>query len=342
MQLDMMVLTPDLGQMAGLVTAAEQVGFDGVWVSETRADPFLALAVGAEHSQRLMLGTGIAVAFPRSPTILAHLAWDLARFSGGRFVLGLGPQVRAHNELRLGVKWEKPVRKLRETIEAIRAVWACWQEGKPLDYQGEFFRLSLMTPFFSPDPLPFAPPPIFIAAVNEQMLRLAGRVCDGVFLHALHTVDYLRQAALPALQAGWQAAGRSRRDFTLATGLFVVPTDDAQPAGHFEAYVRQQLSFYMSTPAYRAVMELHNWQGAALQLSRLARRGEWEAMPRLISDAMLDAFALSGRWGDLPGLIQARYGDLLDRVAYYWPFTPGESDAGWAATAAGFRALRGV
>lgn len=337
MLLDAMHLTPDLSEMAAWAHSAETLGFDGLVVSETKSDPFLALTLAAEHTQRLTLSTGIAVAFPRSPTILAHLAWDLARFSHGRFILGLGPQVRAHVERRFGAAWEKPVRRLRETIEAIRAVWHCWQTGEDLYYEGEFFTLDLMTPFFSTGPLPYPPPPIYIAAVNHQMLKLAGSACDGVFLHALHSVKYLQEVAWPSLRQGLEQAGRSRQAFSAAAGVFVVPTDDPQPASVFEAYVRQQLSFYMSTPAYRSVLELHGWEGIAIQLSRLARRGDWEAMPKLINDAMLDAFAVSGAWGELPGKIQTRYGDLLDRISYYWPYTPGASDDGWRATLAGFK-----
>lgn len=337
MLLDAMHLTPDLSEMAAWAHSAETLGFDGLVVSETKSDPFLALTLAAEHTQRLTLSTGIAVAFPRSPTILAHLAWDLARFSHGRFILGLGPQVRAHVERRFGAAWEKPVRRLRETIEAVRAVWHCWQTGEDLYYEGEFFTLDLMTPFFSTGPLPYPPPPIYIAAVNHQMLKLAGSACDGVFLHALHSVKYLQEVAWPSLRQGLEQAGRSRQAFSAAAGVFVVPTDDPQPASVFEAYVRQQLSFYMSTPAYRSVLELHGWEGSAIQLSRLARRGDWEAMPRLINDAMLDAFAVSGTWGELPNKIRTRYGNLLDRISYYWPYTPGASDAGWRDTLAGFK-----
>ena len=215
----------------------------------------------------------IAVAFPRSPAILAYTAWDLQRYSRGRFVLGLGPQVKAHNVLRFGVKWEKPVAKMRETIEAIRAFWHTWQTGAPLDYAGEFFKLMLMTPFFDPGPIDYAPPPIYIAAVNEQMLRLAGSHCDGVHIHALHTTRYLREVALPEIESGLAKSGRTRAGFTINTAVFAIPTDDPAEARAAEAHVRQQLSFYMSTPAYRAVLELHGWQDVAGQLGQMARAG---------------------------------------------------------------------
>ncbi|MFO7538754.1 MAG: TIGR03617 family F420-dependent LLM class oxidoreductase, partial [Chloroflexota bacterium] len=316
MKIDLTLLFHSLSDMPALVQAAETIGFDGLWTAETNSDPFLPLTLAAEHSQRLTLGTGIAVTFPRSPTTLAHLAWDLARYSNGRFILGLGAQVKAHNERRFGVPWQKPITKMRETIEGIRAVWYNWQNGTPLNYEGEFFRLNLMTPFFSTGPLETSPPPIYIAAVNEKMLRLAGSHCDGVHLHPLHTVSYLRDFAQPKLMAGLAQSGRSREAFTCAAGIFVIPTDGPKAAAHYEAYVRQQISFYMSTPAYRVVVEMHGWQEAAFKLSKMARRGQWADMPALISDEMLAEFAVRGPWADLPGLVRAKYNGLLDRVSY--------------------------
>jgi probable F420-dependent oxidoreductase len=245
--------------------------------------------------------------------------------------------VKAHNVLRFGVKWEKPVKKMRETIEAIRTFWECWQTGKPLDYAGEFFKLALMTPFFDPGPIDYPAPPIYIAAVNEQMLRLAGSHCDGVHIHALHTARYLREVALPEIETGLAKSDRARADFSVNTSVFAIPTDDPTEARAAEAHVRQQLSFYMSTPAYRSVLALHGWESAGDQLGQMARGGQWTEMGRLISDEMLDAFVVTGRWAELPGIIRTRYGDLLDRVGYYLPFEPGVNDAGWAASIAGFR-----
>lgn len=339
MKIDVTFLQPKLEQMPAYAAAAEALGFDGFWAAETASDPFLNLALAAEHSRRLTLGTAIAVAFPRSPAVLAYTAWDLQRFSRGRFILGLGAQVKAHNVLRFGVKWEKPVKKMRETIEAIRAFWDCWQNGTPLDYTGEFFKLMLMTPFFDPGPIDHPPPPIYIAAVNEQMLRLAGSHCDGVHIHALHTVRYLRELALPSIEEGLARSGRTRADFSVNTAVFAIPTDDPVEAQAAEAHVRQQLSFYMSTPAYRSVLALHGWEGVSEQLGALARSGQWDEMGRLITDEMLDTFAVTGTWAALPGIIQERYGDLLDRVSYYLPFTPGQNDEGWAATIAGFHSM---
>ncbi len=337
MKFDTGLLTPVLTDMPTYTRAAEAIGFDGLWTSETNADPFLPLAVAAEHSQKIELGTAIAVAFPRSPTTLAYLAWDLARASNGRFILGLGTQVRAHNERRFGVKWEKPVRKLREMIEAMHAIWDCWENGTPLNYEGEFFQLNLMTPFFSTGPLGFARPPIYISAVNELMLQLAGRRCDGVHLHAFHTAKYMREFALLNLHKGLAREGRDPSALTVNSGVFVVPTDDVKPASAHEQYAKQQISFYMSTPAYRVVTELHGWEATAFELSKLARRGDWAAMPGLITDEILDEMALSGTWAELPHKIHDRYGDMLGRVSYYLPFVPGESDEGWRASIEAFQ-----
>ena len=336
MKIDTTLLTPKLNQMPAYSQAAESLGFHGIWTAETQADPFLPLTLAAEHTRRTNIGTAIAVTFPRSPATLAYLAWDLQRYSNGRFILGLGPQVKAHNVLRFGVKWEKPVKKTRETIEAIRAFWHTWQTGEPFRYVGEFFKLALMTPFFNPGPLDVPPPPIYIAAMNKLMLRLAGSHCEGVHIHALHSVKYLEEIAIPELAIGWQRSDKRREDFTLATAVFVVPTDDPRYAAWAEQHVRQQISFYLSTPAYRLIAELHGWQEQARRLSLAARDGEWDQMPGLVTDEILDKLAVFATWGELPGKIKAKYGNLLDRVSYYLPYVPGENEAGWQATIAGF------
>jgi probable F420-dependent oxidoreductase len=340
MKFDVTLLSHQLQEMPNYAQTAESIGFDGVWTAETQNDPFLPLVLAAEHSKHLNLGTAIAVAFPRSPATLAYIAWDLARYSQGRFILGLGSQVRGHIERRFGVKWEKPVKKLREMILAIRAYWKCWQHGTRLDFAGEFFKVNLMIPFFNPGPIDHPHIPIFVSAINQQMLRMAGEVCDGVHIHALHTVKYLEEFALPRIQEGMERGGRSRDNFQVNTAVFVVPTDDPQLATQAEAHVRQQLSFYMSTPAYKIVLELHGWGALSQKLGMMARRGEWDDMPKMITDEVMDTCALIGTWAELPGKIHQRYGDLLDRVGYYLPFVPGQHEAGWRSSAAAFKLLR--
>ena len=339
MKFDTTLLVQNLAEMETITAEAERVGFDGLWAAEAKGDPFLPLTLAAEHSSSLTLGTSIAVAFPRSPATLAYIAWDLQRYSRGRFILGLGTQVKAHNVLRFGVKWEKPVKKMRETIEAIRAFWHCWQTGEPLHYAGEFFKLALMTPFFDPGPLDVPPPPIYLAAVNKLMLRLAGSHCEGAHIHPLHTVKYLEEVALPELSVGWQRGGRARADFTVATAAFVVPTDDPEYARWAERHAREQIAFYLSTPGYRVVADLHGWQDLARRLSDGARRGDWAVMADWIDDDVLDTFAASGTWAELPQKLAAKYGNNVDRISYYLPFTAGENSTGWRASAAGFKKL---
>ena len=337
MKFDTWLLGHDLRQMPGLSQQIEAMGFDGMWTAEAGKDPFFPLLLAAEHTQKVTLGTSIATAFPRTPTILAHMAWDLAAYSNGRFILGLGTQVRAHNERRLGVTWEKPIKRMRETIEAMHAIWDCWQNGTPLRYEGEFFNLSLMTPFFSGQPLTVPRPPVYISAINEQMLKLAGKVCDGAQLHPFHSLRYLKEFALPMIEAGLRENGRLRSDFTANGSVFVIPTDGDVPVAEYEAHTKGQMAYYMSTPAYRVVLEIHGWTEVGKQLSVLARQGVWDDMPKLLTDEMVDTFAISGKWSELPRIAKARYEGVLDRLNFYLPYKPGADDAGWAATIAGFK-----
>ncbi|MBK8135187.1 MAG: TIGR03617 family F420-dependent LLM class oxidoreductase [Chloroflexi bacterium] len=339
MQFGVVVLNYSPDQMPGLVQAAEAAGFGGFWLGETNADPFVSLALAAEHSSRMTLGTAVALAFPRSPTTLAHIGHDLTTLSKGRFVLGLGTQVRAHIERRFGMAWENPAEKMREYVEAIQAVWEAWQTEARLKFRGQFFRLDLMPPFFSPRPHPYPRPPVYVAAVNKRMLQLAGEACDGVFLHALHTVEYLKQVAIPYLEAGLAASGRTRRDLQVNTAVFAIPTDEAEYAARAEAYVRGQIAFYMSTPAYKIVTDLHGWSDLQYRLSRMARSGAWAEMAAYLPDSVLQEMTVRGRWAELPAMIAAKYGGMIDGLSYYLPYIPGECDEGWKASVAGFKAL---
>jgi probable F420-dependent oxidoreductase len=337
MKFDASLLVHDLSQMPALARFADETGFDGIWTFETAHEPFLPLVLAAEHSRRLSLGTSIAVAFARSPAILAHIGWDLARFSKGRFILGLGTQVKGHNERRFGVKWEKPVDKMREVILAVRAFWDCWQNQTRLNFQGEFFKLTLMTPFFSPAPHEYHRIPIFIAGVNRRMCQLGGELCEGFHVHPLHTARYLKEVVLPNIDQGLTITKRERQAIELSSSIFVIPTDDPKEAAKYEAEVRQQISFYASTPPYRPVFELEGWGDVADQLKTLVARGRWSDMPLLITDEMLDQFVLRGRWAELPEKVLRKYDGLLDRVSYYFPIVPGENEKGWRSTVAGFK-----
>lgn len=340
MKIDTNIVVSNLREVPKLARAAEAMGFDGIWTSETAHDPFLMSALVAEHTERANLGTAIAVAFPRSPGTLAYLAWDLAALSNGRFILGLGTQVKAHNERRFGVKWESPVAKLREVILAMRALWDTWQNGTRLNFRGEFFKLTLMSPFFNPGPIAHPNIPIYVAGVNRGMCRLAGEVCDGFHVHPFHSVQYLREVTLPAIEEGLKVNGRQRTDLELTSSIFVISGNTEAERTAASHAVRQQIAFYASTPSYAPVMELHGWGETREQLSRLAARGNWGEMPSLIRDDMLDVFAVSGKWEELPGKILARYEGLLDRVMYYFPYIPNQMDDPWQQAISAFKSHR--
>jgi len=330
MQFDTMLLTlNDLTTTGAYARAIEDMGFAALWTAETQHNPFLPLAVAATTTHRLQLGTAIAVAFPRSPTVLAHIAWDLQVSSHGRFMLGLGTQVKGHNERRFGVKWEAPAKKLREMILAIRAIWDCWQNGTPLHFTWEFYRLTLMTPFFSPKPMPYPMPPIYVAGVNPLMCRLAGELREGFHVHPLHSVKYLQEHVLPNILQGAATTGRGRRDISLMSAVFVITGDSAQELVAMRDKVRMQIAFYASTRSYWPVLEAHGWGDVGRQLNRLAAQGDWHGMAKAITDEMLDVYAVTGAPDEIPAMLHARYDGLLDRIACYFPYQPGAHETRW-------------
>lgn len=315
MKLDAVLPTTSLGDIPALARAAEAAGFDAVWTTETQHNPFLPLPLIAEHTTRLRFGTAVAIAFARSPMTLAHVAWDLAAQSGGRFLLGLGTQVKAHIERRFGLPWpESPVGRLREQILALRAIWHCWQSGERLNFRGEHYRLTLMSPFFNPGPIEHPNIPIYIAGVNTGLARLAGEVGNGFHVHPLHTASYLREVLRPAIADGAARGGRAAEAVALAGSVFVVGSQAERE------HVRQQISFYASTPSYRPVLAHHGWEDAGAQLSQLAGRGDWAAMPALITDEMLAEVAVVAPGPELAAALRGRYAGLLDRVTVYRPF----------------------
>lgn len=319
-----------LRQVPAVAQAAEALGFDAIWTAETQHNPFLPHALIAEHTQRLRMGTAVAIAFARSPADLAYTAWDLADASQGRFILGLGTQVKAHITRRFGMPWpDSVVGKFREQIQAIRAFWHAWQTGEPLNFRGSYYKLTLMSPFFNPGPIEHPEIPIYIAGVNTGLARLAGEEADGFLVHPFHTVRYLREVLLPAIEKGAAKAGRSRQDVRIMLTAFVI-TDDQE-----RDFVRQQVAFYASTPSYRKVMALHGWEEVAERLSALAARGKWDEMPALISDEMLATFATSASPAELAAALRERYAGLADRLTLYTPFVPGQRDAFWKALLAG-------
>ena len=326
MQLDTGLLPASLHDAAAAAKAAEDMGFDALWSAETCHDPFLPLVLAAEHTTRIKLGTSIAVAFPRSPMVLAQIGWDLQEQSRGRFLLGLGTQVKGHNQRRFGVKWEQPGPKLREMIQMIHAIWDCWQNGTRPNFEGKFYNFTLMTPFFNPGPLQYPRPPIYIAGVNEYMCRLAGELCDGFHIHPLHSIKYLDTAVMPNIRKGLEKAGRQRGDIALSSTVFVVTGENAKEIEAAKGPVRQQISFYASTPAYVGVLETHGWGDTARRLTDLSKRGEWAAMGNEITDEMLDVYAIAGTYDEIAEKVKRKYNGYLDRVSFYFPFSAGHTE----------------
>jgi probable F420-dependent oxidoreductase len=326
-----------LRQVTKIAEAADVMGFDALWASETMHDPFLPGALVAEHTRRLYFGTAVAIAFARSPATLAYTAWDLAQASGGRFILGLGTQVKAHIERRFGMPWPESVTgKLREQIAAIRAFWQTWQSGEPLNFRGDYYKLTLMSPFFNPGRIEHPQIPIYIAGVNTGLARLAGEAADGFVVHPFHSPRYLREVLLPVIQVGAESAQRSRNQVKISVTIFAVISKEE------EEFVRQQIAFYASTPSYRPVMALHGWEETAHELSALASRGRWADMPGLITEEMLATFAIVAEPDKLVEKILEAYQGLADRIGLYIPFIPGQRDAFWQEFLHGLKESEGA
>lgn len=326
MKLDAALPSVGLGDVSAIAAAAEALGFACLWTTETQHDPFLPHTLIAEHTRRIQMGTGIAVSFARSPATLAYTAWDLAAQSQGRFILGLGTQVKAHIERRFGMDWPVSVTgKLREQVQVMRSLWETWQNDVPLNFRGEYYKVTLMSPFFNPGPLPgIAPPPIYVAGVNTGLAKLAGELCDGFLVHPFHTVDYLRDVLRPAIQVGAAKEARPVEAVVVSASVFAATNEKERE------FCRQQVSFYASTPSYRPVMELHGWVEIAEKLSALAARGEWGSMPGLISDKILTNFVTEADTPQaLAMALKQRYSGLAERLTLYLPFMPGEKDSWW-------------
>jgi probable F420-dependent oxidoreductase len=296
---------------------AADMGYDGFFTAETQYDPFFPITLGAQEAPELEYGTAIAVAFPRSPTVMAMTSWDLARQTGGKFLLGLGTQVRGHIVRRFGSYWSgKPAPQLREYIEAMRAVWDCWQNGTPLAYEGEFYSLSLMTPFFNPGPIKHPDVPVYIAGVGPYLSALAGEMCDGFHVHPFHTVDYLDQVVFPNMGRAAEEAGRSLDDVEMVTTVFIMTGRNDEEIAQAMEPVRQQISFYASTPSYRSVLEASDWDFGE-KLHAMSKRGEWDKMPAAVPDEALEGAGVIAPIDELASAIRDRYGDRIQRVGFY-------------------------
>ena len=314
MKIDTAFFPTTFEQAARVGARAEALGFDGLWSAETSHDPFFPLAAAARETRRLQLGTGVAIAFARSPMVLAQVAWDLQANSGGRFLLGLGTQVKGHIERRFSVKWGSPVKRLREVILSLRAIWDCWQNGTRLDFAGEFYQFTLMTPFFNPGPIEHPKIPVYIAGLNPAITRLAGELCDGFYLHGFHSAKYIRETTLPNLEAGLARAGRARKDVALTTGVFIATGTRSDEVEAAKAPVRQQIAFYASTRTYKGVLDAHGWGDTCFRLNEKAAKGDWAGMAKEITDEMLAELALVGTVDEVARKFRERYRGVLDRA----------------------------
>jgi probable F420-dependent oxidoreductase len=314
MKIDAGVMTTDLGGVGARAKDLEAAGFDGIVTAEMSGDPFLPLLLAAEHTERIELMTSIAVAFARNPMIVANLSNDLQAFSKGRFILGLGSQIKPHIEKRFSMEWSKPAARMREFVLAMRAIWDCWYSGEKLSFRGEFYQHTLMTPMFTPTNNPHGAPPVVVAAVGPMMTEVAGEVADGMIVHAFTTERYLREVTMPAIERGRASSKQGGGDFELCYPAFIVTGNDEREWETMRAGVAKQLAFYGSTPAYRPVLECHGWGELQTELNTLSKRGEWDAMGERITDEILEQFAVVAEPDKVGGVLKARYGDLVGRL----------------------------
>ena len=324
MRIDTSLPPTQLNIVPEYAQAAEDMGFDTIWTTETQHDPFLPGVLIAEHTRQIHFGTAVAIGFARAPATMAYTSWDLAQISGGRFILGLGTQVRAHIMRRIGMPWQDSVvGKLREQLGATRAFWNTWQTGSRLNFKGDYYKLNLMTPFFNPGPIDHPDIPIFVAGVNTGLAGLAGETADGFHVHPLNSRRYLKEVLVPAIDRGARRAGRSIENVQISVTAFVVTSPEEKN------FVRMQIAFYASTPSYRRVFTLHGWGDIAEKLTGFAARKEWGEMGGLIDDSILETFAVVADPADVPAALLERYQGLANRLTIYTPYVPGERDEFW-------------
>lgn len=308
--------TAQLAKAGRACISAEEAGYDGYWTAETQHDPFLGLAVAADVTSNIQLGTSIAVAFARNPMNLAHIARDLQDGSEGRFILGLGSQIKPHITKRFSMPWGHPAKRMREQIMAMRAIWACWNSGEKLRFKGEFYTHILMTPFFDPGPSEYEDPKVYLAGVGPLMTEVAGEVCDGFLVHPFTTADYMRDVTIPALQRGMARSGRRTDSFEICLPPLIATGSDKSSFEKAIVSTRERIAFYGSTPAYAAVLEHHDRGSLHAELNAMSKNGEWKAMGKLIDDDFLHEVAIVAEPGDLGAAIVDRFGSLVDRITY--------------------------
>jgi probable F420-dependent oxidoreductase len=319
MKVDSMGYLATVDQGGGLAQAAERFGYDGWWAPETQSDALLACAIAAERTEGIELGTAIAVALARTPMTVAIQANDIQALSRGRFALGLGSQIKPHIERRFSMPWSHPAPRMREFILATRAIWRAWETGETLDFQGDFYTHTLMTPFFNPGPNPFGNPKVILAAVGPKMTEVAGEVADGLLCHGFCTERYLREVAMPALERGAARAGRDLDGFEITAPGFVIARDSEEELAAGRDFVRQQIGFYGSTPSYRPVLDVHGWGELQSELNELTKRGAWDQLAGVVDDDVLDTFAIIATPEQAAEEIRRRFGDTATRIALSLP-----------------------
>ncbi|HWS46514.1 MAG TPA: LLM class F420-dependent oxidoreductase [Acidimicrobiia bacterium] len=335
MYVDAALTTTDLHDVPDAARAVEAAGYDGVYSFEGAHDGFFPLLLAAEHTEHIQLTTAVAIAFARNPMTLAQSAYDLQLASRGRFNLGLGTQIRPHIEKRFSMPWSNPVERMRELVLAIRAIWARWHEGTKLDFRGEFYTHTLMTPFFDPGPNPYGLPRIFLGGVGPRMTEVAGEVADGFMIHPFSTEKFMHETTVPALERGLSTAGRDRASLEVAYPAMVIVAETDEELARGRDAMRPRLAFYGSTPAYKVVLDAHGWGDLQPELNRLSKTGDWKAMAALVTDEIVDAFVTSGTPEEIGPRVRARYGSVVQRVSFDTPapMTPERV----ARTLAGFR-----
>lgn len=317
----------DLARVPEQAAALEKAGMNGLMTAETAHDPFFPLLMAAQSTEKIDLMTSIAVAFARTPMVLANVGHDLNQFSKGRFVLGLGSQIKPHITKRFSMPWSSPAARMREFIMAMRAIWANWHDQQPLEFTGKYYTHTLMTPFFTPTDVEYGAPRVFLAAVGPKMTEVAGEVADGMIVHAFTTETYLRETTLPALTKGWEKAGKRREDFEIMYPLFVVTggTEEAMAASAVAA--KRQIAFYGSTPAYKPVLESIGVGDMQGELNTMSKQGRWQEMGELITDDILASFAVVAEPNQVADQIISRYGDIVDRTSAAYGGIPAEQQA---------------
>jgi probable F420-dependent oxidoreductase len=310
----------DLSIVAERASLLESIGFDGAFTLDTNVDPFFNLLLAAEHTERLELLTGVAIAFARSPMTTALQAWNLQRFSGGRLILGLGSQVKAHIVKRFSMPWHGPAAQMREYVLALRAIWSSWQTGDPLKFRGKFYTHTLMNPLFSPGLIDHAMPKIYVGALGPKAVEAAGEVADGIYGHPFNTTKFIKEIQVPSLELGLQKSGRTLRDFDLLAMTLTVTGSNDEEMAIAENAARRLLAFYASTPAYYTVLELHGWSELGPRLNTMSKEGRWDEMTALITDDMMKEFCVQGSPGEIPDLVEERCAGMVDRVTLYTPY----------------------